>query len=85
MDLPVRTAEPQVVELRRYRMQPRARDAFLTLFERTFLEPLEAAGMQVLGQFRDLHDEDHCLWLRGFADMATRKRSLEAFYNSPLW
>ena len=41
--------------------------------------------MQVLGQFRDLDDPDSFVWLRGFSDMPTRKRALEAFYGGPTW
>jgi hypothetical protein len=78
-------SEPGVVELRRYVTQPNGCDAFYDLFERRLIEPLEAAGMRVLGQFRDLHNPDLCVWLRGFTDMVARKRSLEAFYGSALW
>ena len=41
--------------------------------------------MHVLGQFRDLDDPDSFVWLRGFNDMPTRKRALEAFYDGPVW
>ena len=41
--------------------------------------------MHVLGQFRDLDDPDSFVWLRGFSDMPTRKRALEAFYGGPVW
>lgn len=66
-------------------MRPGLRDAFLDLFEQVLLEPLEDAGMQVLGQFRDADDPDLCVWMRGFADMAQRRRDLEAFYGSDFW
>ena len=41
--------------------------------------------MAVIGQFRDLDDPDRFVWLRGFADMETRTRALEAFYGGPVW
>jgi hypothetical protein len=36
--------------------------------------------MQVIGQFRDLDAPERFVWLRGFADMAARRRGLESFY-----
>lgn len=41
--------------------------------------------MLLLGQFRDLDDPDSFVWLRGFSDMESRKRGLEAFYGGPVW
>lgn len=79
------TAECRVVELRQYRLRPHRRDALIELFDREFIEPQEAAGMRVIGQFRDLDDPDRFVWLRGFASMAARRRGLEAFYGGPVW
>jgi len=74
-----------VVELRQYTLHPQRFAAFVELFEREFIEPQEAAGMTVIGQFRDLADDDRFVWLRGFADMPARGRGLEAFYGGNLW
>ena len=41
--------------------------------------------MTVIGQFRDLDDPDRFVWLRGFTDMATRARALDAFYGGLVW
>jgi hypothetical protein len=41
--------------------------------------------MAILGQFRDLDDRDSFVWLRGFTDIWSRKRGLEAFYSGPVW
>ena len=41
--------------------------------------------MRALGQFRDLDDPDRFVWLRGFADMASRAAPLAAFYDGPVW
>lgn len=35
----------------------------------------------MLGQFRDLDDPDRFVWLGGFSDMESRRRSVEAFYG----
>ena len=75
----------QIVELRRYALRPGARETLIELFDREFVETQEEVGMHVLGQFRDLDDPDAFVWLRGFSDMPTRKRALEAFYGGPAW
>lgn len=75
----------EVLELRQYTLHPGRRDDLIDLFDREFVEPQEAVGAQVLGQFRDLDDDDRFVWLRGFADMATRGTALPAFYGGPVW
>jgi hypothetical protein len=75
----------EVLELRQYTLHSGRRDELIELFDREFVEPQEAVGAQVLGQFRDLDDEDRFVWLRGFADMPTRGRALPAFYGGPTW
>jgi len=69
-----------IVDLRQYTLYPGTRDAFVELFDREFVETQEAAGMRVIGQFRDLGDPNRFVWLRGFPDMPTRGRALTAFY-----
>ncbi len=73
------------IELRRYALHPGAREDLISLFDREFVESQEAVGAVVLGQFRDLGDPDSFVWLRGFADMKTRRAALEAFYGGPVW
>jgi quinol monooxygenase YgiN len=74
-----------IVELRQYTLHAGRFDAFARLFEDEFVDPLEAAGMTVIGQFRDLDDPNRFVWLRGFRDMPSRAESLEAFYGGPVW
>jgi hypothetical protein len=74
-----------VVELRQYTLVPGARETLIELFEREFIETQEAAGMTVIGQFRDLNNPDRFVWLRGFSDMDGRATQLQAFYNGPVW
>jgi quinol monooxygenase YgiN len=75
----------QIVELRQYTLHPQRRDALIALFDEKFVESQEAEGMRVMGQFRDLGDPDRFVWLRGFADMASRARGLQGFYRGPVW
>jgi quinol monooxygenase YgiN len=75
----------KILELRQYTLHPHKRDVLIDLFDREFVETQEVVGMRVMGQFRDLDDPDRFVWLRGFADMQTRKSGLEAFYGGPVW
>jgi len=74
-----------VVELRQYTLKPGMRDVLIGLFEQEFIESQEAAGMTVIGTFRDMDNPDRFVWLRGFADMPTRARALQEFYGGPIW
>ncbi|MFL6075940.1 MAG: NIPSNAP family protein [Mycobacteriales bacterium] len=75
----------RIVELRQYTLRPGQRDVLIELFDREFVESQEAAGMAILGQFRDLDDPDRFVWLRGFPDMESRARALGDFYGGPVW
>ncbi|MFC4085752.1 NIPSNAP family protein [Amycolatopsis samaneae] len=75
----------QVLELRRYTTVPGRRDDLVTLFEREFVEPQEAVGARLFGQFTEPADPGKFVWLRGFRDMDSRRAALEAFYTGPVW
>jgi NIPSNAP len=74
-----------VVELRQYTLHPGKRDVLIELFDREFIEPQEALGIKVVGQFRDLDRPDRFVWLRGFRDMTSRAKALSDFYGGPVW
>jgi NIPSNAP len=75
-----------VVDLRQYTLFPGTRDRFIELFDKEFVEPHEAVGARVIGQFRDLGDPNRFVWMRGFDDMPARERALKRFYNEgPAW
>ena len=74
-----------VVELRQYTLHPGKRDVLIDLFDREFIEPQEALGIKVNGQFRDLDHPDRFVWLRGFRDMTSRAKALNDFYGGPVW
>lgn len=81
----VSAVESPVVELRRYALVPGQRETLIELFDREFVEPQEAAGIKMIGQFRDLGRPDTFVWLRGFASMEARRQGLGAFYDGPVW
>ena len=74
-----------IVELRRYTLHPGRRDELIDLFEREFIEPQEALGMQVLLHAREPAAPDRFVWLRGFRDLASRAPALQAFYGGVVW
>ncbi|WP_116949167.1 NIPSNAP family protein [Jiangella endophytica] len=74
-----------IVELRQYTVHPERRDDLVTLFDGEFVESQESLGMRLIGQFRDLDAPGRFVWIRGFADMATRHEALTAFYSGPVW
>jgi hypothetical protein len=76
---------PPIVELRRYALRPGQWAVLVNLFEEQFIESQEALGMSLLGQFRDLDNPDSFVWLRGFADMSSRRQGLTDFYDGPIW
>ncbi len=73
------------IELRQYAMKPGRRDELITLFEREFIETQTAAGIRLIGLFRDLDQPDRFVWMRGYPDQAARRPALNAFYNSDHW
>ncbi len=77
-------ADP-VIELRQYKIVHGLRDRFIALFERVFVDPHEAMGMRLMGQFRDLDDPDRYTWVREFPTMAGRGAQLTEFYTGPAW
>lgn len=75
----------EVFELRQYTLHAGRRDVLIELFEREFIDPQIAAGIRLLGQFRDLDDPDRFVWFRSFPDMEHRKEALSTFYGGSVW
>jgi hypothetical protein len=75
----------QVIELRNYVLQDGRRADFIRHFEEHFLRSQRDEGMHVLGQFAVVDQPDRFVWMRGFADMKTRRRGLDGFYDGALW
>jgi len=74
-----------VLELRQYTVRSGMRERLPALFRDHFVAAQEAVDARILGTFFDLDDPDRFVWLRGYADMATRGRALPAFYGSEVW
>jgi quinol monooxygenase YgiN len=78
-------AEDTIVELRQYTLHPGQRDVLVDVFDDNFVEGQEAAGIRIIGQYRDLDDPDRFVWIRSFRDMESRKAGLTALYTGPVW
>jgi hypothetical protein len=55
-----------VTELRQHTLHPGARPAFVSPFEREFVDSRERLGIGLLGQFEDRDDPDRFVWIRSF-------------------
>lgn len=74
-----------IVEIRHYTLRPGRREEFIAFFEAENGPALRAAGMLVMGPFRDLEDADKVHWLRAFPSEAARAAIKDDFYGGPVW
>ncbi len=74
-----------VIELRRYTIQPGERENFAEYFDSYFPEAFQQAGMVALGQFLERDEPSRFTWLRGYRDMDARAIALSNFYFGPVW
>lgn len=82
---PASFAAAEVVELRRYLLQPGGFPVLRRLFDDHFIAGMQDSGMLIGTVYEDLDQPDRFVWWRAFADMADRRRALEAFYYGPVW
>ena len=74
-----------VIELRRYTMQPGQREDFAEYFDAYFPEAFQQLGAIAFGQFLERDKPSMFTWLRGFKDMDARAVVNSAFYYGPVW
>ena len=75
----------EVIELRRYTMQPGQRENFGEYFDAYFPEAFQQLGAIAFGQFFERDQPSMFTWLRGFRDMDARAVVNAAFYYGPVW
>jgi|ERR1700731_910974 len=74
-----------IVEIRTYEIKPGLRDRFVD-FLRCKSGPVQKAkGIQLLGPFIDLENQNIVICLRGFPSREERDRMRAAFYCGPEW
>ena len=75
----------EVIELRRYTIQPGQRENFAEYFDAYFPEAFQQLGAIAFGQFFERDKPSMFTWLRGFRDMDARAVVNSAFYFGPVW
>lgn len=74
-----------VLEVRIYKIEPGKRDAFVELYDSELLPAQRELGLDVLGQFVSVEDDETFVWLRRFENEEERQLGWERFYGSDLW
>jgi hypothetical protein len=74
-----------LIEVRIYRIHQGKRDEFVKLYDEFLLPAQREFGLNVLGQFISLDDDQTFVWLRRFDSQEERQRKWDEFYGSDLW
>jgi hypothetical protein len=74
-----------VIEVRIYTIHKGKRDEFVKLYDEVLLPAQQRFGLDVLGQFVSLEDNQTFVWLRRFENEEERRRKWDEFYGSDLW
>jgi hypothetical protein len=68
-----------------YTIHEGKREEFVKLFDEVLLPARRQIGLEVLGQFISIDDQQTFLWLRRFDSQEERWRRWDEFYGSDLW
>jgi len=74
-----------VIEVRIYTIHQGRREEFVKLYDEVLLPAQRQFGLEVLGQFISLDDDQTFIWLRRFDSQQERQRKWDEFYGSDLW
>jgi NIPSNAP protein len=74
-----------VIEVRIYKIHTGRRDEFVKLCDEVLIPAQREYGLDVLGQFASLDDDETYVWIRRFDNQEQRERQLEEFYGRPEW
>jgi hypothetical protein len=74
-----------VIEVRIYTIHEGKREEFVKLYDEVLLPAQRRFGLEVLGQFTSLDDDNTFVWLRRFDNQEERRRKWDEFYGSDLW
>jgi hypothetical protein len=77
--------EYPVVELRRYEIQPGARERFARSFDAFFPEAFQQLGAIAFGQFRERKNAAGFTWMRGFPSYDARAEMNTDMYSGLIW
>jgi hypothetical protein len=74
-----------VIEVRIYTIHQGKREEFVKLYDEVLLPAQRQFGLEVLGQFSSLDDDQTFVWLRRFDSQQGRQRKWDEFYGSDRW
>jgi NIPSNAP len=74
-----------LIEIRTYTIHEGKREEFVKRFDEVLLPAQRQVGLEVLGQFIPLDDDQTFVWLRRFDSQEARWRRWDEFYGSDLW
>ncbi len=74
-----------IIELRIYKLKPGMRQNFIDYFNKKLANVNEEIGMEIMGQFIDLKDENTFIWMRGFPKAELRDSMRSQLYDGKLW
>ena len=72
-------------ELRQYRMRPGQRDNWVRFMEEQIIPFQTSKGMEIVGSWVGVEEEDLFVWIRRFASEAERERLYKEVYESDHW
>lgn len=74
-----------IFELRIYRIKSGCMDKWVRLMDNTIIPFQAEKGMQVIGSFVSLDQENEYVWIRRFRDEEERGKLYDAVYGSDRW
>lgn len=74
-----------LIEIRTYTIHEGKREEFVKRFDEVLLPAQRQVGLEALGQFIPLDDDQTFVWLRRFDSQEARWRRWDEFYGSDLW
>src|SRR4051812_16658349 len=74
-----------IMEFRTYTMVPGARAEFVEFFKTQAMPLMAAVGMNVVGQFSSVTDENVFAYARTFDSIEQREAQYKAYYESEDW
>ena len=77
--------EEPIIEVRVYKINPGKMAEWERFFHEKLVGPQEKAGMKIIAAYRTLEDENLFVWMRQFANEASKPAALAGFYESDHW
>jgi hypothetical protein len=74
-----------IFELRIYRIKSGCMDEWVRLMDNTIIPFQTEQGMQVIGSFVSVGQENEYVWMRRFRDEEERRKLYDAVYGSDTW